>query len=265
MKLSIITVNYNNVSGLKKTIDSVIAQTCRDFEWIVIDGGSTDGGKDLIEKYQEHFTYWCSESDKGIYNAMNKGVAHATGEYVLFLNSGDVFFNECVVEQASPYLKESDFIVGDSISHHRDGTIGPWNSPHYFTAYMIVFYSLNHQSMFISRKLLKERPYREDLKIVADWEQQLFELVFHDATYKYLPVVVSEFHEDGISQTNIDLHNRERQSVLHEYFSQRMLCAIQGENELKELINHVQENTLIYKLDLLSIKFIKKICMLLHL
>ena len=94
MKLSIITVNYNNKAGLQKTIDSVVCQTWRDFEWIVIDGGSTDGSKELIEQYQQHFAYWCSEPDKGVYNAMNKGISKAKGEYLNFMNSGDCFYNE---------------------------------------------------------------------------------------------------------------------------------------------------------------------------
>ena len=80
MKLSIITVNYNNREGLQRTIDSVVSQTFRDFEWIVIDGGSTDGSKELIKQYADHFSYWVSEPDKGIYNAMNKGILKATGE-----------------------------------------------------------------------------------------------------------------------------------------------------------------------------------------
>ena len=85
MKLSIITVNLNNREGLQKTIDSVVNQTFRDFEWIVIDGGSTDGSKELIEQYADHFAYWVSEPDKGIYNAMNKGIKVAKGEYLQFL------------------------------------------------------------------------------------------------------------------------------------------------------------------------------------
>jgi len=265
MKLSIITINYNNCTGLQKTINSVVCQTWCDFEWIIIDGGSTDGSKNLIEKYQDHFTYWCSEPDKGIYNAMNKGIGHAKGEYVLFMNSGENLYNEKVIENAWPYLKDYDFLSGDSISYHRDGTVGSWNAPRYFTSYMIVFYSINHQSTFIRTRLLKERPYREDLKIVADWEQQLYELVFRDATYGYLPVVVSEFHEDGVSQINTELHNKERQEITHNFFSQRMLAAIKGENELKELVNHIEYDTTIYKMTLWGVKAIRKISNWFHL
>lgn len=79
-KLSIITINLNNYNGLKRTINSIISQTFTDYEWIVIDGGSTDGSRELIEQYSNLFAYWCSEPDKGIYNAMNKGIRHIKGE-----------------------------------------------------------------------------------------------------------------------------------------------------------------------------------------
>ena len=87
--LTIITVNLNNREGLQRTIDSVVEQTFTDYEWIVIDGGSTDGSRELIEQYADHFTYLVSEPDKGIYNAMNKGIAHAKSDWLQFLNSGD--------------------------------------------------------------------------------------------------------------------------------------------------------------------------------
>ena len=97
-KLSIITVNLNNREGLRKTAESVVSQTYKDYEWIVIDGGSTDGSKELIEQYAEHISYWVSEPDKGIYNAMNKGIRQAHGEYFLFLNSGDSLCDDDIVE-----------------------------------------------------------------------------------------------------------------------------------------------------------------------
>lgn len=96
-KLTIITINLNNKAGLQTTIDSVIAQTYKDFEWIIIDGGSTDGSKELIEKYTNYIKYWVSEPDKGIYNAMNKGIKVAEGEYLQFLNSGDSLFSNSVL------------------------------------------------------------------------------------------------------------------------------------------------------------------------
>ena len=259
MKLTIITVNYNNCDGLQKTIDSVVNQTCLDFEWIVIDGGSTDGSRELIEQYQEHFAYWCSEPDKGIYNAMNKGTAHAQGEYLLFLNSGDYLANEQVIEKCLPSLKDYDFISGDTITIRQNGEKGEWKAFRNFTAYAIVKYSMSHQSTFIRTELLKKRPYREDLKIISDWEQQLYELVFHDATYTYLPFVVSVFCEGGLSWTETEKHHHERANVTKEYFSDRLLSSVIGDNELKEIVNHIDYNTPLYKWCLWGVKVIRKL------
>jgi glycosyltransferase involved in cell wall biosynthesis len=93
-KLSIITINYNNSIGLKKTIESVVSQSCSEFEFIVIDGGSQDVSKEIIELHQSKINYWVSEKDKGIYHAMNKGIRASSGEYILFLNSGDVLLDD---------------------------------------------------------------------------------------------------------------------------------------------------------------------------
>lgn len=111
MKLSIITVKLNNRDGLKRTIDSVVSQTFTDYEWIVIDGGSTDGSRELIEQYQDHFAYWCSEPDKGIYNAMNKGIAHAKGEWLQFLNSGDVLYSNNTLASVFSSKYDADVLM----------------------------------------------------------------------------------------------------------------------------------------------------------
>ena len=110
MKLSIVTINYNNLSGLQKTIDSVLQQSFKDYEWIIIDGGSTDGGKELLEKNQNHFAYWCSEPDKGIYNAINKGLSHATGDYIQFLNSGDWLYDSTILEKVFTQILKENYI-----------------------------------------------------------------------------------------------------------------------------------------------------------
>ena len=99
MKISVITVNRNHLEGLQKTFQSIVAQTYKDWEWIVIDGGSTDGDKDFIEAHQAEIAYWCSEPDKGPYNAMNKALQHATGDYLVFMNAGDFFPADDTLEQ----------------------------------------------------------------------------------------------------------------------------------------------------------------------
>ena len=113
LKLSIITINYNNLEGLKRTVESVVNQTWHEFEYIIIDGASNDGSAAYIESQSHHFDYWESEKDSGIYNAMNKGIKVATGEYLLFLNSGDHLFNDSVLEQNHQYLKIYDLVYFD--------------------------------------------------------------------------------------------------------------------------------------------------------
>lgn len=124
-KLSIITVNLNNKDGLQKTIESVISQTCKDFEWIIIDGGSVDGSKDIIEKYSKEIDYWVSESDQGIYHAMNKGILRSHGEYLLFLNSGDYLFDICPEGMEQVLLVAGELLPSCLTLHLQANTCTP--------------------------------------------------------------------------------------------------------------------------------------------
>ena len=110
MKYSIITINYNNADGLRRTIESVVSQTYADYEYLIIDGGSTDGSVNAIKEYEDKISYWVSEKDGGIYNAMNKGVKVAHGEYLIFMNSGDVFYNDRVIERIESSQRTDDII-----------------------------------------------------------------------------------------------------------------------------------------------------------
>ena len=130
MILSIITINYNNCAGLKRTIDSVVTQSFQDFEWIVIDGGSSDGSRELIEKYSPHVSYWVSEPDNGVYHAMNKGIDVANGDYLLFLNSGDWLFGANTLQKCISYGFSSDVIYGDSLFVYENQVVEyRFNSP----------------------------------------------------------------------------------------------------------------------------------------
>lgn len=104
MKISVITVNYNNKKGLEATINSVISQKYLDFEFIIVDGNSNDGSKDIIYKKRNYITKWISEPDSGIYNAMNKGVKMSTGDYLIFMNSGDEFYDTQVLDKIAKVL-----------------------------------------------------------------------------------------------------------------------------------------------------------------
>lgn len=207
MKLSIITINLNNKAGLQKTIDSVIAQTCKDFEWIVIDGGSTDGSKELIKEYADEISYWVSEPDNGIYNAMNKGIRVARGEYFLFLNSGDYFYNNDVVYNVLPLLIDYDFYVG-GISNDT-GDI--WDKPLLTTEDICFnYFSIPHQSTFIARRIFdKYGLYCEEIQISSDWYLFHKALMLGDATVCRLSYIIAVFAANGISQTHVNLRSAE--------------------------------------------------------
>lgn len=223
MKLSIITINYNNRDGLRKTIESVVAQTTRDFEYIIIDGGSTDGSVDVIKEYADYIDYWVSEPDKGIYNAMNKGVAVAHGEYCQFLNSGDWLHNNGVIKQILELPFEEDFLIGRLICVGKDSMV--LNHPVQSDLSFIRFYcnGLPHQSIFIKRKLLLHTPYDESLMIVADWKFFIQTLIFNNCSFKLTDIIIAYYNEDGISATQHKIVAQERTSVLRELLPPRII------------------------------------------
>ncbi len=210
-KLSIITINYNNLEGLKRTVESVVNQTWQEFEYIVIDGGSTDGSTVYIESQSEHIDYWVSEPDKGIYNAMNKGIAKATGEYLLFLNSGDYLNDAMVLEKNHHHLKEKE-IIYFNIKEIREDLLRIKKCPEQITFSYMCKDSIPHQSTFIRKSLFKIiGSYDENLKIVSDWKFFLIAFGKYNATYQYIDDDFSTFYLDGISS-----HNDNYQLLLQE-------------------------------------------------
>ena len=213
MKLSIITVNLNNRDGLQKTIDSVVSQTFKDFEWIVIDGGSTDGSKELIEQYSEHFAYWVSEPDKGIYNAMNKGIKVAKGEYLQFLNSGDWLWENDTLNKVFSSTPNEDILYGNWVQ--KDGIL--FSAPHKLDAIYFFRSTLSHQAVFIKRSLFSHEMYDETLKVASDWKHLLSSIVIANHSYKALDItIVGE--QDGESYDS-NLCWIERKDVLKKVFS----------------------------------------------
>lgn len=197
-KLSIITINYNNSVGLHKTIDSVASQTNHTFEYIVVDGGSTDGSVDIILQYADKISRWVSEPDSGIYNAMNKGVKMAHGEYIMFLNSGDTLHDKNVIEHVMPKLK-ADICVGNMVSDKGGRMVPPDDKD--LTMSFFIRGSLAHPSSFTRRVLLERHPFREDSKILGDREFFMYALVRLNASYQKLEDEISVFDTCGISST----------------------------------------------------------------
>ena len=205
-KLSIITINYNNRNGLRKTIESVVSQTFSDFEYVVIDGGSTDGSVEVIKEYADKIDYWVSERDKGIYNAMNKGAFAAHGEYLLFLNSGDALYEKDVLQKVFESRPEADVVCGN-IVNDRGGSM---EAPEEVTMEFFLLGCLPHPSSFIKRFLFDIHPYDERFKIAGDWEFFMYHLIARDVTYQHTNVNVTLFDTTGIScSTSADQHDAE--------------------------------------------------------
>ena len=271
MKLSIITINYNNAEGLRKTMGSVLNQTSKDFEYIIIDGaaplnppeGGTFGDSEVIKSFikevlntKEGFTLctWLSpfggvgggfysEPDSGIYNAMNKGIRKAKGEYIHFLNSGDWLVDERVVEKMLSFIENQeprtknqepraksqeprtksqepkgiDILVGDVISIRKDGKKRYDKNTKSVSLYTFYRGTIQHTSAYIRRSLFEKYGlYDETLKIVSDWKWYLNAVVLNGATVFFADFYVTCFDRTGISSTQLDLDQAERRKVLEE-------------------------------------------------
>jgi glycosyltransferase involved in cell wall biosynthesis len=217
MKYSIITVNYNNKDGLRKTIESVIHQTCRDFEYIVIDGGSTDGSVDVIKEYDKDIDYWVSEPDNGIYHAMNKGIAHAHGDYLNFMNSGDCFYNDKILQHLADKGWTSDLIVGrdfhfDVSTQRGFATILPPR----LSMLTFIHNTLPHQSTFFKRELFKVTPYDENLRLVADVKFFIQKICIEECTVQYTDDIICRREPDGLSASNNENRLHEHQKIIAE-------------------------------------------------
>ncbi|TKC12897.1 glycosyltransferase [Pedobacter polaris] len=219
--ISIITINYNNKTGLHKTIKSVIDQTNKNFEFIVIDGASTDGSTALIALYQEHFTYKVSEPDKGIYQAMNKGIKMAKGQFLLFLNSGDTLSNSTILHQVTPYLYSSTGIIyGNSAYLEPNGKVIR-TYPDELSFDFFFSQNLSHQASFIRKSLFTELfLYNEDYKIASDWEFFMYAICKANIAYRHIDLVICDYDVSGISSitTNHKVMNEERRLTLEKYF-----------------------------------------------
>jgi glycosyltransferase involved in cell wall biosynthesis len=239
-KISIITINYNNLEGLKRSMESVVNQTWQEFEYIVIDGGSTDGSAAYIESQSENLNYWISEPDKGIYNAMNKGIAKATGEYLLFLNSGDHFFNDIILEQNHKFLVEKDLVYFNlNFVDKANSKIGKY--PEQLSFSHFIHDTLPHPATFMKSSLFdKVGLFDESLKIVSDWKFFILALFKYNCSYIKVNEILTTYYLDGISSdlTNQKLIYEERQSVFNTDFKNY----IEDINKLLEL------KTIVYNL-----------------
>lgn len=200
--VSVVTISYNNKVGLEQTIPSVAIQTYPNIEYIIVDGGSSDGSVDVIKKYANKVSYWVSEPDKGIYNAMNKALKKTTGDYLLFLNSGDYFCSADVLSLIFKDEHHADLLIGRQKFISANGKVGISPKLHADEIDMEYFLSstLPHQATFIKRSLLCERGgYDESYRICADWVFWIQAVVEHKCSIEILPQAISYMDNGGIS------------------------------------------------------------------
>lgn len=210
--LSIITICYNE-KQIERTCKSITEQTWQDFEWIVIDGGSTDGTLDILNKYKDRINILISEPDTGIYNAMNKGIKLATGTYLNFMNGGDAFYENTTLEKVFKDKKHTDDVLyGDCCGIYK--TIQrPYFCPSQIAPEMWLYRTINHQSSFIKKALFyKYGLYNENYRISSDLEKFI---IFYKnrCSFKYLSLTISFFDMAGISNTNQKRMAQERRQI----------------------------------------------------
>ncbi len=215
MKYSIITINLNNAAGLESTIKSVISQSCTDYEYIIIDGSSADGSVDVIKKYEERISQWISEEDSGIYNAMNKGIKLANGEFLLFLNSGDYFFNNQVLENVkSKLIGVNGIYYGNLVLIDNKGRLEYLNAENKLTLWHFCKSTVWHPSTFIRKQLFEKYGlYDESLKIAADYDFFLKAFCINRTQFKYIDKFISVFNTEGICN-DVNMYNFQMKEIL---------------------------------------------------
>lgn len=235
-KLSIITINYNNSEGLRNTLASVEIQSCHEFEHIIIDGGSSDGSVQAIESYEGYFKpirdaektgnpiiSWVSEKDGGIYDAMNKGVSKATGDYLYFLNGGDTLASPTALQEMIEQLDGTDCIIGRVNLTSRGQIVGQTNllSEKDMSLYNMYLRGINHQAALIKRQLLIQTPYDISVKMGADWKFFVQTIVLGGASTKFVDLVFANFDLSGLSSDSQAI-KMERKTILATIVPERM-------------------------------------------
>lgn len=270
MKLSIITINYNNAEGLRKTMESVRKQTYHDFEYIIVDGGSSDGSVPIVKAYEEQIIAnrvnnqtqfplisWVSEPDNGIYDAMNRGIHKAKGEYTLMLNSGDYLVDEYVLERIIPELDGTDIVQGNNIEECSGKTYrnrGCGRSDIDF--FDIMKGHFLHQSSFCKKDLFERYGYfDESYKMSGDTKFFMTCLGKNDASFRYVDIDVANYDLGGISAEKTgkwaQLRAEEHARLMKELYSSRLLHFFEANDKKIRLYNRLHTHRWIWNLVML--------------
>jgi glycosyltransferase involved in cell wall biosynthesis len=243
MKLSIVTINFNNSFGLKKTIESVAAQNFKEFEYIVIDGASTDDSTNIIKKYADIISFFVSEKDNGIYDAMNKGIANAKGDYLLFLNSGDCLCDSSILQKTYDIMEQfpgADIYYGDMfiINDIKGHSNLPWRHPETIDLNFLKIETINHQASLISAKLFQEFGlYPLKYKMAADYWLWLTSLL-HDKIFRHLGFPMVIYDLSGASSSNHSLYLQQKAEIWDSMVSKSVDRLLLENNYYRQLVTY---------------------------
>lgn len=244
MKITVITICYNDLVGLKKTVESVLKQDYRNVEYIIVDGASTDGSVDYLQSISEVLDTLISEPDRGIYHAMNKGIALATGEYIIFMNAGDIFSRENVLSEVIDSGISADFVYGNAyFNYGLENVLVSY--PNQLTFSFLMTSALSHQSLFTKKSVFEKcGMYQEKYKLVADWEHYFRIFKQRIGTFQAVPIPISVYDTSGVSSDYSDESQlmQERREVMLELLSEdEMDLFVSWQNERKKLRKEVAE------------------------
>lgn len=203
MRVSIITVCLNSVNTIEETLNSVLGQNYPDIEYILVDGGSTDGSLDIIKKYRDHLHRYISEPDKGIYDAMNKGIKMATGDIIAVLNSDDVYFDNMTVNSMAEFMQKNhlDAAYGDLVyidGDKNDRITRFWKAGEYKKGAFCKGWVIPHPTFFCRKKLFEKYGYfNETFRIAGDFELMLRFVEKHGIQLGYLPQIIIKMRNGG--------------------------------------------------------------------
>jgi len=225
IQLSVITICYNIKEEIERTCQSIVAQTTHDFEWVVIDGGSTDGTLDILNKYKDHIDIFVSEPDKGIYNAMNKGIRLAHGEWLNFMNGGDEFADKSVIADFLAFDgHDADIVYGNCNVLEANGFIRLQQYSDISDKTFFCTDCIGHQASFIRRVLFDQYGlYNEKYRIVSDWEKWII-FAENNCNFQHWDRVVSIYHHYGVSSTMSKRHHSERQEVINAHYTKEEIA-----------------------------------------
>lgn len=218
LKLTIISINLNNLKGLKETVKSVQNQTCQDFEYIIIDGASKDGSIEFIKQKTYIIDLWKSEKDTGVYNAMNKGIEMSNGQYLLFLNSGDVFSNDNVIKKNLKNLDNKIDIIYGNVNLVDNGVLVEKRQfPDELTFSYFLEKTITHQVAFIKKRVFEDVfYYSENFKMISDWELFICAICKFNKSYKHINLEFVNYDVSGmssLSENQMIIKNEKRISI----------------------------------------------------